>query len=166
VFQLWPPLGEFVGNTITHLEPAADNPDTQHAEGVLWFYTRGFSDPRNIFGKGMTDEAQQIPESGYAYLLEHFGAVAYVSFLWFCFSLYGQMRNVPSESSHLPTVAQGIAVGMFVIMHFSHYPFSLPSFMSLWYIVGLCLSNYLLPVKELAPRRIQQIGPAPGFQPA
>jgi hypothetical protein len=149
-FLLWPPMTEFAKTTVAHLSPASDNPDSEHAEGVLWFYTRGFSDFRNILGKGMRDEVEEIPESGYAYLLEHFGLVAYVSFLWFCVSLYRQLRKVPLGNPGLSVVAQGIPLGTLIIMHFSQYPFSLPTFMSLWYVVGFWLSKCLLPKDKMA----------------
>jgi hypothetical protein len=166
LFLLWPPLAEFAANTITHIAPGSDNPDSDHAEGVLWFYTRGFSDVRNVFGKGMRDEVQEIPESGNAYLLEHFGAVAYASFVWFCLSLYRQLRKVTPESGSLAIVAQGIALGMLLVMHFSQYPFSLPAFMSLWYIVGLCLSYSLLPRNALPSSPMRPGDPELDPQPA
>jgi hypothetical protein len=146
---LWPPMTEFATTTIAHLSPAADNPDSLHAEGILYFYSQGLTDTRNIFGKGMKAEAQEIPESGYAYLLEHFGLIAYVSFVWFCASLYRQLCKVTRESKCLVTLVQGIPLGILIIMHFSQYPFSLPCFLSLWYVVGLCLGGYLLPKGKL-----------------
>jgi hypothetical protein len=162
----WPPLNEFVGNTITHIAPSSNNPDSEHAEGILWFYARGFSDLRNILGKGMRDEVQEIPESGYAYLLEHFGLVAYLSFLWFCFSLYWQFRKDSAEGNEaLMTVAQGIALGILIIMHFSQYPFSMPSFMSLWYVVGLCLGGSVLPNKGLPSSPVVLSNPPLSLQP-
>jgi hypothetical protein len=165
-FLLWPPMAEFAALTVSHLSPSADNPDSLHAEGVLWFYTRGFSDSRNILGKGMSGEVRDIPESGYAYLLEHFGAVAYVSFLWFCVSLYRQLRVVRRRNAALSTVAQAIPLGILIIMHFSQYPFSLPAFLSLWYVVGLCLSDYLHPRTDLGLKPASVDGLAPQIQPA
>lgn len=161
----FPPLADFAQATVTNITPAADNADSEHAEGILWFYTRGFTDPGNILGKGMRPEAQSIPESGYAYLLEHFGALAYGSFLWFCFSLYRQLGEVGTRLRTLSVLAQGIPLGILIVMHFSYYPFSLPTFMSLWYIVGLCLSDCLLSKGEPGQRAIQVKGQTPRLQP-
>jgi hypothetical protein len=158
LFLAFPPLADFATITLENISPSADNPDSAHAEGVLWFYTRAFSDPANILGKGMGSEAQDIPESGYAYLLERFGLVAYASFIWFCLSLYRQLRKPGGAETDLATLAQGIPLGILIIMHFSQYPFSLPSFMSLWYVVGLCLGRFLVPkaavAEEYVPLRV------------
>jgi hypothetical protein len=165
LFVLWPPMAEFAENTFLHISPAADNPDSEHAEGVLWFYTHGFSDVRNVFGKGLSDEDQEIPESGYAYLLERFGVVAYATFMWFCVSLYRQLCTVTADD-RLAVIGQGIVLGMLVVMHFSQYPFSLPTFMSLWYIVGLCLSRHLVLKDESGPALVRQVPEVPNLQPA
>jgi hypothetical protein len=165
-FLLWPAMADFATTTISRITPGADNPDSGHAEGVVWFYTRALPDSRNILGKGMKAEDKEIVESGYAYLIEHFGALAYASFLWFCISLYRQLRIAGTRDPGLSTLAQGVPLGLLVIMHFSQYPFSLPAFMSLWYIVGLCLSQYLVPRKELARGLVRQSGQASSFQPA
>jgi hypothetical protein len=164
LFVLWPPLADFAKLTVSNISPSADNPDSAHAEGVLWFYTRAFSDPRNILGKGMAPEAQVIPENGYAYLLEHFGLVAYASFVWFCISLYRQLRET-GRPTNLTTLAQGIPLGILIIMHFSLYPFSLPSFMSLWYVVGFCLSSFLSP-RVAAGQLTPATYPQPEVRPA
>lgn len=144
LFLLWAPMTEFAIATVSNLTPSAENADSMHAEGLVWFYTRGFSDVRNVLGKGMAAEAQSIPESGYAYLLEHFGVLAYASFLWFCIALY-RLFSKRSPPEPLEVFVQGMALGMLVVMHFSQYPLSFTAFISLWYIVGLCLSRYLLP---------------------
>jgi len=158
---LFPPIGDFAATTISNISPSNDNADSEHAEGILWFYTRGFTDPANILGKGTNEGAQSIPESGYAYVLERFGAVAYASFLWFCFSIYRQLGSVSARKSVLSVFGQGIALAMLVVMHFSFYPFSLPTFMSLWYIVGLCLSSYLLPKNNSGREPIRIDGQVP-----
>lgn len=141
---VWPPIVDFAAASVLNLSPSAQNPDSEHAEGILWFYSKAFSDLNNIGGKGMSPEAQTIPESGYAYLLERFGLLAYASFLWFCFSLFRLLRSVKRQPPVVAFIAQGISLGILVIMHFSQYPFSLPTFMSLWFVVGLCLSEFLL----------------------
>lgn len=101
-FILWPPAAGFIAGTISNLSLSSNSVDTAHAEGVRWFYTQGFSDLGNILGKGMRLEVEKIPECGYAYLLEHFGLAAYASFLWFCFSLYRQLRRAAPESQTFP----------------------------------------------------------------
>ena len=165
-FLLWPPMAEFVTSTITNISPSADNPDSAHAEGILWFYTHGFSDSGNILGKGMKPEAQTIPESGYAYLMEHFGVVAYATFVWFCISLYRQLQQGRARGDVLFQLAQGIPLAILVVTHFSQYAFSLPAFMSLWYVVGLCLGSYLtlkdMPESAPAPLKVR----VPRIQPA
>jgi hypothetical protein len=163
---LFPPVGDFAASTISNISPANDNPDSEHAEGILWFYSRGFTDGENILGKGTNPGSQTIPESGYAYVLEHFGALAYASFLWFCFSIYGQLKKPGSRPIALSVFGQGIALAMLVVMHFSYYPFSLPTFMSLWYVVGLCLSNYLLPKDQAGPELRKVETRVPELQPA
>lgn len=157
----WTPMREFAAVTFSRLSPAADNPDSLHAEGLLYFYSQGLTDTRNILGKGMNAEAQEIPESGYAYLLEHFGLIAYASFVWFCFSLHRQLRPMTPKRDDLDVLGQGIALGIILIMHFSQYPFSLPCFLSLWYIVGVSLSKYLAPRTEarLVRQRYSIISP-------
>jgi len=162
---VFPPVGEFASNTISNLSPSNDNPDAEHAEGVLWFYARGFTNTANVLGKG-ADAVQEIPESGYAYLLERFGALAYVSFLWFCFSIYQQLGKAGTRVSALTLFGQGIALAILVVMHFSYYPFSLPTFMSLWYIVGFCLSNYLVAKDNARPELRKLKSRVPELQPA
>lgn len=147
---VWSPLADFASSSISQL---SGNPETGHAQGIMWFYTRGFSDLGNVLGKGMSPEAQTIPESGYAYLLEHFGLFAYIAFLWFCIALYRQLRERQRGGARLSLLAQAIPLGIIVIMHFSQYPFSLPDFLSLWYVVGLALSGYLVPVTIVARDR-------------
>lgn len=147
---LWAPMTKFAIDTVFNATTSSDTNDSEHAESVRWFYTQGFSDPGNILGKGMSPEVRSIPESGYAYLLEHFGLLAYVSFLWFCIALYRQFAAVRSRPDALTVVAQGIPLAMLVVMHFSQYPFSFTAFISLWYVVGFCLSRDLLPK---SPRR-------------
>lgn len=154
---LWSPLADFAAHSISEL---SGPPETGHAQGIMWFYTRGFTDLGNVLGKGMSPEAQTIPESGYAYLLEHFGLLAYVAFLWFCAALYRQLRMKQPGGAKLSLLAQAIPIGILIIMHFSQYPFSLPDFLSLWYVVGFALSGYLVPARvvnhELSPESLAE----------
>jgi hypothetical protein len=168
---VWAPMRQFAVDTMFNATTSSENNDIYHAEGVRWFYTRGFSDPGNIFGKGMSPDIRAIPEIGYAYLLEQFGILAYLSFLWFCFALYRQFNQGETRTDALMLLAQGIPLGILVVMHFSQYPFSFTTFISLWYIVGLALSHHLLPKtslgREVAPARRQMpsgyISPKPQF---
>jgi hypothetical protein len=151
---LWAPMREFAVDTLYNATTSAETNDTAHAESLRGFYTKGLLDPSNILGKGMSQEIRAFPESGYAYLLEQFGILAYLSFLWFCIALYRQFNQDESRNDPLTLLAQGIPLGMLVVMHFSQYPFSFTAFISLWYIVGFCLSSNLTaksPRPELAP---------------
>jgi len=142
---LWAPMTKFAIDSVFNVTTSSGTYDSEHTESLRWFYTKGFLDPGNILGKGMSMEVRAITESGYAYLLEHFGLLAYVSFVWFCIVLYQQFGMDRSRGDPLMLVAQGISLGMLVVMHFSQYPFSFTAFITLWYVVGFCLSGYLLP---------------------
>jgi hypothetical protein len=146
---LWAPMREFAIDTLYNATTSAETNDSLHAEGLREFYTKGFSDPGNIFGKGMSLDIRAIPEIGYAYLLEQFGILAYLSFLWFCIALYRQFNQGESRSDALMLLAQGIPLGILVVMHFSQYPFGFTTFISLWYVAGLALGHYLLPKVKL-----------------
>jgi len=163
LFLAWPPLANFASDSVSEL---SGGPQTGHAEGIVWFYTRELLNLENIVGKGMATEAQTIYESGYAYLLEHFGLIAYASFLWFCVSLYRQLRRACPGADGLSTLAQGVPLGILIVMHFWYYPFAPSFFGSIWYIVGLCLGNYLVPRKELAGGAVEQRRQAPSLLPA
>ena len=153
---VWAPMRQFALDTVFNATTSSDNNDIYHAEGLREFYTQGFSDPGNIFGKGMSPEIRAIPEIGYAYLLEQFGILAYMGFLWFCIALYRQFNQGEFRTDPLMLVAQGIPLGILVVMHFSQYPFSFTEFISLWYIVGLALGLYLVP-KPNVGREVAQV---------
>jgi hypothetical protein len=125
------------------------NPGGAHAEGIVWFYRRAFIDWGNILGKGMADEVQQIPESGYAFLLEHFGLAAYVTWLWFLFSLYRHLRLRDAGPAKLPLVSEAMILGTFVVVHFSQYPFSFIGWLPIWYIFGLSMASAQVPIKSI-----------------
>lgn len=163
---LWAPMRQFAIDTAFNATTSSDTNDSEHTESLRGFYTQGFSDPGNILGKGMNPEIRAFPESGYAYLLEQFGILAYLSFLWFCIALYRQFNQGESRRDPLMLLAQGIPLGMLVIMHFSQYPFSFTAFISLWYVIGFSLSPYLLakshrlepvPSLHLARKRIELV---------
>ena len=125
------------------------NPGGEHAEGIVWFYKRAFVDSGNILGKGMRDEVQKIPESGYAFLLEHFGLPAYVTWLWFLLSLYRYLRLRDTGPAKLPLVSEAMVLGTFVVVHFSQYPFSFIGWLPIWYVFGLSMASAPLPVRSM-----------------
>lgn len=155
------PLADFAAEGWSALSWA--NPGGEHAEGIVWFYQRGFTDWGNIVGKGMRDEVQTIPESGYAFILEHFGLAAYITWLWFWVALYRHLQLRDSGSAKLPLVSEAMIVGTFVVMHFSQYPFSFIGWLPIWYMFGLSIESAPVPIesRELAvdvmpvrPRRL------------
>jgi hypothetical protein len=154
VFALltWAPLTEFAASEYSDL--SWTNPNGEHAEGMVWFYQRAFTDPGNILGKGTDDRVRKIPESGYAFLLEHFGFVAYASFLWFCFSLFSYLRKGGSGANPLLPIAQAVPLGVLIIMHTSQYPFGFSTFVFIWFVVGACMC-LVLRAQGLAPKTEQ-----------
>lgn len=134
---MWPPLQEFAASEYSDV--SWTNPNGGHAEGIVWFYQRAFADSGNILGKGMDDSVQKIPESGYAFLLEHFGFVAYASFLWFCFSLLSYLKKRSAGADPLLLVAQAVPVCILIVMHTSQYPFAFSEYVFIWFVVGACM---------------------------
>jgi hypothetical protein len=134
-----PPLAEFARYEYDGL--SWTNPDNDHAQGIVWFYQRAFTDAGNIIGKGPDVSVERIPESGYGFLAEHFGLVAYFSWLWFMFSMYRYLKSRESAGRQLIFVMRAMIVGMFVVMHFSHYPFAFIGWLPIWYIFGLSMAG-------------------------
>jgi hypothetical protein len=134
---VFPPVAEFAASDLPSL--SWTNPGGEHAEGIVWFYQRAFTDMRNVLGKGMADSAQEIPENGYAFLLEHFGVLAYASFIWFCFSLFSHLKKGQGGLSPLLTIAQAIPLSILIVMHFSQYPFAFIEYLFIWYVAGMCI---------------------------
>lgn len=116
------------------------NPGTEHAEGISLFYQRAFADPGNILGKGMNDNVRKFPESGYAFLLEHFGLAAYLTWMWFLFSMY-QYLNAARLDTGGTLLPRAMILGTLVIMHFSHYPFNYVGWIPIWYVFGLSVAG-------------------------
>jgi hypothetical protein len=142
----WPPLAEFAASEYGNVSWV--NPTGEHAQGIVWFYQRAFSDLGNIFGKGMDDSVQKIPESGYAFLLEHFGFFAYASFVMFCFSLFFYLRKREAGVNTLIAVAQAVPVCILIVMHTSQYPFAFTEYLFIWFVVGVCI----YPAREIKGR--------------
>lgn len=134
----WPPLAKFAASDLAYMSWA--NPGIEHAEGIVWFYQRAFTDPGNILGKGMDDSVQKVPESGYAFLLEHFGLVAYASFILFCFSLFSYLRKRQGRPNSLILIGQAIPICVLIVMHTSQYPFAFSEYLFIWFVVGVCVS--------------------------
>jgi len=145
---IWPALQEFAASGYSYL--SWTNPEGEHAQGLVWFYQRAFLDLGNVLGKGMDDSVQAIPESGYAFLLEHFGFVAYASFLWFCFSLLSYLKQGEGKTSPLALLAQAVAVCIVIVMHTSQYPFAFTEYLFIWFVVGssICLASKIQPSDE------------------
>jgi hypothetical protein len=134
---LWPPLAEFAAADMAYM--SWSNPSIEHAQGIVWFYQKAFVDPGNIFGKGMDDNVQSIPESGYAFVLEHFGLLAYAFFVWFCFSLFMHLRRSRTRLNPLTVIAQAVPVCVLIVMHTSQYPFAFIEYLFIWFVVGICM---------------------------
>lgn len=140
---VWPPLTQFANSDYAYL--SWNHPGDKHAQGIVWFYQRAFTDPGNILGKGMDDSVQTIPESGYAFLIEHFGFAAYASFIYFCFSLFALLRKRERENGLTPIlcVAQAIPLSILIVMHTSQYPFAFIEYLLIWFIAGMCMCRKL-----------------------
>src|SRR5208283_2596969 len=113
-----PPLAEFARYEYEGL--SWKNPENDHAQGIVWFYQRAFTDPGNIIGKGPDVSVEKIPESGYGFLAEHFGLAAYITWMWFLFSAYRYLRSRGPGQARLALLSQAMILGIFVVMHFSH----------------------------------------------
>lgn len=133
-----PPLAEFAKWEYDQL--SWTNPGTEHAEGITQFYQKAFADPDNILGKGMNENVRKFTESGYAFLLEHFGLAAYLMWLWFLFSMYRHLNLTGSGGGHF-FLPKAMIVGTLVIMHFSHYPFNYVGWIPIWYVFGLSVAG-------------------------
>jgi len=131
------PLAQFASSETSEL--TSSRPGGEHAEGLIWFYQRGFTDPGNILGKGTSDEVRKIPESGYAFLLEHFGFAAYAGFIWFCCSLFAYFRRTEASLNPLLLIVQAVPVCILIVMHTSQYPFAFSEYLMIWFVVGTCL---------------------------
>ena len=139
----WPPLAEFANSDYAYL--SWSDPGDEHAQGIVWFYQRAFTDPGNILGKGMDDSVQKIPESGYAFLIEHFGVLAYASFIWFCFSFFFFLRKKEKAEglSPLLSIGQAIPVCILIVMHTSQYPFAFIEYLFIWFVAGKSMCSEL-----------------------
>jgi hypothetical protein len=134
-----PPLAEFAKYELDDLSWSHPQ-GGGHAEGIAALYQRGFMDPGSLLGKGMRNEVELIPESGYAWLLEHFGLAAYVLWMWFLVCTYRHLKLRDSGFTQIPLLSEGMILGVFVVMHFSQYPFSFIGWIPIWYLFGLSVA--------------------------
>jgi hypothetical protein len=140
-----PPLAQFAKYETEGL--SWNHPDPEgHAGSIVYLYQRGFTDPRNLLGKGMRTEVEIMGESGYGWLLEHFGMAAFLLWTWFVVSTYRHLRLRDSGQEQIPLLSEAMILGTFVVMHFSEYPFSFIGWIPIWYIFGLSVASAKVPV--------------------
>jgi hypothetical protein len=135
-----PQLSDFVLSSVDKL--TTGDPNDLHAAGLRGFYTMAWRDPGNILGKGTAASVQEIPESGYAFLLEHFGLPAYASFLFLNFLMFAQFSRAKARHHSLACIGQGTVAGTLVTMHTSHYAFSFIGYLGIWLTLG-ALTSFL-----------------------
>jgi hypothetical protein len=134
-----PPLAEFAQYETRDLSWSHPEPEG-HAGSIVYLYQHGFTDPRNLFGKGMRTEVEIMGESGYGWLLEHFGMPAFLLWVWFLISMYRHMKLRDSGTEQIPLLSEGLIVATFVVMHFSYYPFSFIGWIPIWYFFGIAVA--------------------------
>lgn len=133
------PMAEFAKSE--YVELSWSHPEGSHAEGIVWLYQRAFTDPSNLLGKGMRDDVVLLTESGYGFLLEHFGSAAYIAWMWFLFAMYRYLKLTDSSQGQLALLSRAMILGTLVIMHFSQYPFSFIGWLPIWYVFGLSMAG-------------------------
>jgi hypothetical protein len=162
-----PPLAEFAKYETEDLSWNHPGSST-HAEGIVWLYKSGFTDPENILGSGMGEDPDVNHESGYGWLLEHFGLAAYLLWMWFLVAMYRHSKLRDSRQWQIPLLSQAMIVGTFVVMHFSYYPFSFVGWIPIWYIFGLSVAgpstaaNVALTSKEFLANQTPKLLPETG----
>ena len=134
-----PPLAEFAQYETRDLSWSHPDPEG-HAGSIVYLYQHGFTDPRNLLGKGMRTEVEIMGESGYGWLLEHFGMPAFLLWMWFLISLYRHLKLRDSGTELIPLLSEGLIVATFVVMHFSYYPFSFIGWIPIWYFFGIAVA--------------------------
>jgi hypothetical protein len=148
------PLAEFAKYELEDLSWSQPGSSGGHPEGIVWLYKSGFTDSKNVLGSGMGEDPDVNHESGYGWLLEHFGLAAYLLWMWFLVSMYRHMKLRDSGQWQLPLVSEAMILGVFVIMHFSFYPFSFVGWIPIWYIFGLSVASAKIPAKKLESKAI------------
>lgn len=149
VLMAIPQLAEFAKYETQDLSWSHPEPEG-HAGSIVYLYQRGFTDPRNLLGKGMRTEVEIMGESGYGWLLEHFGMPAYLLWIWFLVSMYRHLKLRDSGQWQLPLLCEAMILGIFVVMHFSQYPFSFIGWIPIWYVFGLSIACPKVPAESRA----------------
>jgi hypothetical protein len=157
-----PPLAEFAKSELGEL--SWTNPGTEHAAGITMFYQQAFADPGNILGKGMNDNVRKFSESGYAFLLEFFGLAAYLTWMWFLFSMYRYLKSRDSNGEHF-LLARAMLLAALVVMHFSHYPFNFVGWIPIWYVFGVSVAGASTCVSAAIRQQHPLAGQRPGLFP-
>jgi hypothetical protein len=88
----------------------------------------------------MRTEVEIMGESGYGWLLEHFGMPAFLLWVWFLISLYRHLKLRDSGTEQIPLLSEALIVATFVVMHFSYYPFSFIGWIPIWYFFGIAVA--------------------------
>jgi hypothetical protein len=111
--------------------------EDQHAQGVTLLYTTGLTDPQNLFGKGIG--VRDIPESGYAWMLEQGGLPLVVMFVAFLIRSVRELgrSGVSAYERMVSLAAAGLCLGWLIDLHFAEYPFSFTTSLFAWTLVGI-----------------------------
>jgi hypothetical protein len=150
----WGPLAEWYSASMSVL--SWNNPDSHHAEGLVWIYKEGLWQAGNIFGQGMT---ANIPESGYGVLLVRYGLPAVLGLAWFCFALYRSLQQSSLRNKTLFLIAQAVPIAFVATLNFSYYPFSFIPYVLTWFVVGFCLAAATATAqKSLSPAELVESG--------
>ena len=131
----WTPLGDWYSTTLTWL--SWNNPQEDHAEGLVWLYKEGLWNASNLLGQGLS---ARVYESGYGILLVRYGLPAVVLILVFFFTTYSYLRRSPLRDRPLFLVAQAALLAMILTMNTSYYPFSFIPYLLPWFTAGTCIA--------------------------
>lgn len=140
----WPPMAHWYSASLAGVSWTGGSGDP-HAQGFIWFYKEGLWQFDNLLGQGLT---AYIPEGGYGRLLIRYGWPALASFVWFCISLYRELRRAPFEGKPLSLLAQAVPLVLLITLNFSFYPFSFIPYLLVWFVVGACLAATSMDVRN------------------
>jgi|GEM_PF-7131862 len=153
------PLSDFFLTSVDKLSDAAS--EDQHAAGLRGFYAFAWRDPGNLLGKGSNPSVQTIPESGYAYLLEHYGLPAYGAFLALCLAMFREFSRASPTYRDLAQIGQGVVLGTVVTMHTSFYAFSFIGYLAIWFTLGSLTAYTAVERPRVAPAMLPLPTPSP-----
>lgn len=111
-----------------------------HAAGIVGFYTTALSDARNILGKGWG--FRDIPESGYAWLVEQLGIIVSLFFLGWLAQLVRNGVSSWREGELEGALVVGFATATLVNMHFAEYALSFTSYWLIWIVLGALAGSW------------------------